>query len=437
MQAKNIHSFPGFAKGKRAPDPKRDSVKFGDFLTVLPTVPLFDTAPIFNYPMDGNDRVGDCVVAGWDHSKEAILGLLTGVPGNFTQDQIWTFYKTQNPNFDPKGTALTNGPGSCSDNGMNIQNFLKYLQTHGYILGFASVNWNNQQELQAAIYLGLSVITGVILDEVQMQQFSSGIWSYVPNSPHDGGHCINLIGYQSSPEQYSCVTWGKIVQCTKTFLANQMDECWFILTQEHLDHPGFRNHFDIVGFSNAVSCITEGKIVIPTNPTIKIGATGMAVTSLQNRLNSNGATLIVDGIFGAKTQSALISFQRIHNLTPDGICGQKTWQGFEMIHIITEICNQQGVEPLLGVAVASWESALNPKSTLYNPPSKSLDRGLFQWNNVYHSEISDVQAFDPTQATTLFCKAVKEGRLHSYWSASQPNWVKMLTPDLIIKYHLA
>ena len=32
-----------------------------------------------------------------------------------------------------------------------------------------------------------------------------------------------------------------------------------------------------------------------------------------------------DGIFGAKTQQAVESFQREFNLTPDGIVGKKTW----------------------------------------------------------------------------------------------------------------
>ena len=32
-----------------------------------------------------------------------------------------------------------------------------------------------------------------------------------------------------------------------------------------------------------------------------------------------------DGIFGVKTEAAVIAFQKSHNLTPDGIVGAKTW----------------------------------------------------------------------------------------------------------------
>ena len=280
-----IHSNPGFAKGKRAPS-KRDSVKFGDFLITLPTLPLVDLPPTYNYPMDGNDVVGDCVVAGWDHSLQVILGLLFGIQKNFTQDQIWAFYKTQNPNFDPNGTASTNGPGSSSDNGMDIQVFLEYLVAQKYILGFASINWKNEAQLKAAIYLGLSVMTGVQLQQAQMSQFDIGVWDFVPGSPVDGGHCIPLVGFLGSPDNLSLISWGKLLLGTMPFILNQMDECWFILTQAHIDHPSFRNHFDLAGFAQAVNAITNGKVVIAVNPTLRIGSTGPSVVTLQDKLNA-------------------------------------------------------------------------------------------------------------------------------------------------------
>lgn len=33
----------------------------------------------------------------------------------------------------------------------------------------------------------------------------------------------------------------------------------------------------------------------------------------------------VDGVFGNDTHRALIAFQRVHDLTLDGIAGPKTW----------------------------------------------------------------------------------------------------------------
>jgi hypothetical protein len=430
----NIHTFPGLAKGKRAPEPSRARLSFGDFLTTLPTVPLVDTAPDFVFPMDGNDSVGDCVVAGWDHFRQIVTGLLTGTQKNFTQNEIWAFYKTQNPNFDPNSS--THGAGSSSDNGMSIQLFLEYLVSQKLILGFASVDWKNLAERQAAIYIGLGLMSGVQLQNAQMQQFQNGTWDFVAGSPIDGGHCIPEAGYNG--DETDIVSWGKVIKCTSAFVLNQMDECWFVLMQEHIDHPSFRNHFDLKGFADAVKAITNGKVIIPVPvlPTLKQGSKGPAVVTLQNKLNANGATpaLVADGSFGAKTRTALMTFQSAHNLVPDGICGKMTWQAFDMIDVITKVCLAQGIEPLLGVMVASWESSLNPVAKLYNPPSKSTDRGLFQWNDVFHSEISDAQAFDPTIASTDFCLAVKAGNLVKFWSASMPNWKKHLTPAILSEY---
>ena len=259
--------------GKREPS-CRQSVSFGDFLTVIPTHPLVDFAPNYTYPMDGNDTVGDCVVAGFDHARQTITGLLTGTQQNFTQQQIWDLYKTQNPNFPTE------------DNGMDIQTFLEYLVANKYILGFALVDYTNKELLRSAIYLGLAIMTGVQLRQAQMTQFETGMWDYV-NSPIEGGHCVPANGYNNSPDILDFVSWGKLIGGTQNFVTNQMDEAWFILTQEHVDHPDFRNHFDLAGFSQAVAEITNNKVIIPMwkyfNPTESTGG-GHTVAELNVNL---------------------------------------------------------------------------------------------------------------------------------------------------------
>lgn len=425
------------ALGKRAPS-QRDAVSFGDFLTVMPTVPLVDTPPSFNFPMDGNDSVGDCVIAGWDHVRQTITGLLTGTQKNFTQDEIWAFYKTQNPSFDPKGTAQTNGAGSSADNGMDIQVFLEWLVANKYILGFAKIDYTNEPQMRAAIYLGLGIVTGVVVAEAQMgAQFNKGLWDYVASSPKEGGHCIPLVGYIGTPDQASLVTWAKLIQCTEAFITNQMDEAWFVLMQEHVDHPNFRNHFDLPGFAQAVSQITGGKVIIPVNPTLKFGSKGSAVVTLQEKLNEIiGANLVADGAFGSLTQKAVEAFQKKYNLSVDGIVGKMTWQAFTTIETITSVCITNNVEPLLAIAVACWEGGIgNPNVTLKNT-NGSIDRGVFQINNGVFPNVPDSACFDVAQACQWFCTAVLQGHLHGYWYLSQPNWIKMLTPAIIAKYNL-
>lgn len=68
-----------------------------------------------------------------------------------------------------------------------------------------------------------------------------------------------------------------------------------------------------------------------------MGSRGTEVRNIQQRLKSWGYYKgSVDGIYGTKTRSAVISFQKKHNITADGICGVKT---LELIGLPTGIDN--------------------------------------------------------------------------------------------------
>ncbi len=59
---------------------------------------------------------------------------------------------------------------------------------------------------------------------------------------------------------------------------------------------------------------------------LKKGSRGKEVTKLQTaltKLNFNPG--VIDGIFGSKTEEAVINFQKSQQLVPDGIVGEKTW----------------------------------------------------------------------------------------------------------------
>lgn len=61
-------------------------------------------------------------------------------------------------------------------------------------------------------------------------------------------------------------------------------------------------------------------------PTLSMGSRGPDVTRLQQLLRNAGFDPgPIDGIFGPRTQAAVVAFQRSRNLTPDGIVGVNTW----------------------------------------------------------------------------------------------------------------
>jgi peptidoglycan hydrolase-like protein with peptidoglycan-binding domain len=64
----------------------------------------------------------------------------------------------------------------------------------------------------------------------------------------------------------------------------------------------------------------------PGQPTIGPGATGESVRRAQRALRRTpDLGLVVDGIFGPKTEAAVKSFQRGNGLAVDGIVGPHTW----------------------------------------------------------------------------------------------------------------
>lgn len=63
-----------------------------------------------------------------------------------------------------------------------------------------------------------------------------------------------------------------------------------------------------------------------SQPTLRLNARGESVKKLQTLLNQQGFPCgKADGIFGAKTLSAVKAFQQAKGLTVDGIAGPKTW----------------------------------------------------------------------------------------------------------------
>ena len=72
------------------------------------------------------------------------------------------------------------------------------------------------------------------------------------------------------------------------------------------------------------STTTQNVSATVNYPTIKYGSKGDSVKDAQNKLNKYGYKLDADGMFGNKTKSATINFQKKNKLSQDGIIGPKT-----------------------------------------------------------------------------------------------------------------
>ncbi|MGJ3250601.1 MAG: peptidoglycan-binding domain-containing protein [Elainellaceae cyanobacterium] len=69
-----------------------------------------------------------------------------------------------------------------------------------------------------------------------------------------------------------------------------------------------------------------------TDPMLRQGDSGAAVTELQRLLNAKGINIAVDGIFGNATRAAVVQFQQRNGLVADGIVGPQTWQALRRVN---------------------------------------------------------------------------------------------------------
>jgi hypothetical protein len=187
----------------RRPPKNAPALGFASFVAkAVPTHPSSEDylKTLTNWQMLGNDRVGDCNAVTWANMRRLVTATLSKeyYPA---QAQVWEFYRTQNPQFDPNGTTQGNGPGSGSDQGMDVQTGLEYLHANGgpdgvKAVAFAKVDHTNIDEVDAALAIFGGLWLGIAVLDANQQQFANGQpWSDVPGAKIDGGHAILAGGY--------------------------------------------------------------------------------------------------------------------------------------------------------------------------------------------------------------------------------------------------
>lgn len=74
---------------------------------------------------------------------------------------------------------------------------------------------------------------------------------------------------------------------------------------------------------------TEPHISATNRPTLRRGSSGQDVKDLQVLLQKQGYSIVPDGVFGARTEQAVRSFQSSYGLMADGVVGAQTWAALE------------------------------------------------------------------------------------------------------------
>ncbi len=259
--------------GRRAPK-KAPALQLGSFLSkAVPTHPSSEDylATLSNWQMLGNDVAGDCNAVTWANMRRLVTATLS-TEYYPTQAQVWQFYQTQNPQFDPNGTAQTNGPGSSADQGMDVQTGLEYLQANGgpdgvKAVAFAQVDHTKIAEVEAALAIFGGLWLGITVLDANQQQFASGeAWTDVRGSKIDGGHAILGGGYVPDVK---FITWAQETEFAPSFWNGSsggtplVEEAWVVIWPEDLGSAAFLQGVDLTQLAADYKELTGNTLVLP------------------------------------------------------------------------------------------------------------------------------------------------------------------------------
>ena len=190
-------------------------------------------------PIDYNDSVGDCVVAGWAHILTMILARLNRFFVPAAKDVLAAYKKVK----------------KCGQEGLIMLYFLKYLRKYGLlghkITAFGRVDFKNHKLVKQCIWLFGGLDLGFIVQQSAISDFKNGI-PWTPGPDDGGGHCvvagsfkpdlIRLTGYDN--EGLEVATWGGKQKVTWAWWDAQLDECFVIFPPEAMEE-GF-----MIGFNS-------------------------------------------------------------------------------------------------------------------------------------------------------------------------------------------
>lgn len=229
--------------GKKDPTYDARDIQFAHYLTTL-SVDLPAHPRVFGHEglvktwgMLGNDKCGDCTVAGADH--ETMLWHAE----SFGPDPRYALQITEaNAVSDYSAITGFDPNDSSTDNGAVVRDVLKYrkrvgiVDGHGQrhrIEGYAALEPGNWEHLLEAVYLFGAVGIGFQVPSSAMDQFDAGRpWSVV-SSPGsiEGGHYVPLVAWRGN---LIAITWGKPQPMTRGFFEKYSDEAWALLDDELL-----------------------------------------------------------------------------------------------------------------------------------------------------------------------------------------------------------
>ena len=246
--------MPGYRFGKHPPKSDYRTLRFKDYLTTNIAPPpaslnvldrvynnLHTNDPTRLFPIDGNDRLGDCTIAALAHAITVYRGLVDS-QRIMAQQAVVKLYM-----------HLTGGV----DSGLNELDVLNHWRQSAVdgdkILAFAKLDPKNHTHVQQAIQLFGGVYIGFQVQENCVQEFQAH-QPWTPGPLTQDGHAVFAVAYDQ--KGVTVLTWGNTQQATWAWWDECVDEAYAILPPEASD-PRFAPGFNIAQLQSDLNAVAS------------------------------------------------------------------------------------------------------------------------------------------------------------------------------------
>ncbi len=257
--------MPGFKLGRIPRDTSRWAPALEDYLRTHPASgarglePVADsedvdrTSKVTSWPMYANgggdpgnppgapDGCGDCTCAEMAHAYTA-LSVYAGKPQVLFDDAAVLKAYSDISGFNPATGA--------NDNGCQMQDVLAYCRSTGIpdtsgnvhqVTAYAALRNPSDPGLLSQVLKTFGyVYIGINCPASAQDQFGK-VWTYEPDSPIEGGHCVGLHRrqpYGSRVGVFGMATWGALQPATISFIQNYVEEAWAVVTPDWIEANG-------------------------------------------------------------------------------------------------------------------------------------------------------------------------------------------------------
>ena len=222
--------------------------------TVLPAPPpeLDLTAAVPDWPVYGNDRIGDCTTAAAGHMIEAWTASAAGRAVEIPEAAVLEAFEAVKI-VDP----ATGEEGAVE---LDVLKLWRRSGIGGHAIGaFAGVPIQDRElvctgaELFGGLYIGL---------QLPLRAQEQAVWDWTgrldgPDAPGSwGGHAVDVVAYDAST--LTVVTWGALQRLTWAFWERYCDEAYCVVSTDFLAGGRSPRGLDLEALERDLALVTAG-----------------------------------------------------------------------------------------------------------------------------------------------------------------------------------